>query len=48
MIYLDYAATSWPKPKEVQHAMCDFMEYLRRQPWSLRAPPVHFRSQDRI
>jgi cysteine desulfurase/selenocysteine lyase len=26
MIYLDYAATSWPKPKEVQHAMCDFME----------------------
>jgi cysteine desulfurase/selenocysteine lyase len=26
LIYLDYAATSWPKPKEVQLAMCDFME----------------------
>jgi cysteine desulfurase family protein len=26
MIYLDYAATSWPKPKEVWRAMSDFME----------------------
>jgi cysteine desulfurase/selenocysteine lyase len=26
MIYLDNAATSWPKPKEVMHAMGDFME----------------------
>jgi cysteine desulfurase family protein len=26
MIYLDNAATSWPKPKEVIHAMCDFLE----------------------
>jgi cysteine desulfurase family protein len=26
VIYLDYAATSWPKPKEVFRAMTDFME----------------------
>jgi cysteine desulfurase family protein len=26
MIYLDNAATSWPKPKEVLHAMADFLE----------------------
>jgi cysteine desulfurase/selenocysteine lyase len=26
MIYLDHAATSWPKPKEVWRAMSDFME----------------------
>src|SRR5512146_2971185 len=26
MIYLDHAATSWPKPPEVFQAMCDFME----------------------
>lgn len=26
MIYLDYAATSWPKPPEVLQAMCDFLE----------------------
>ncbi len=32
MIYLDYAATSWPKPKEVQHAMCDFMEHSGGNP----------------
>ncbi len=26
MIYLDHAATSWPKPREVFEAMADFME----------------------
>jgi cysteine desulfurase/selenocysteine lyase len=26
MIYLDHAATSWPKPREVINAMADFME----------------------
>lgn len=26
MIYLDYAATSWPKPREVVQAMSDFLE----------------------
>src|SRR5512140_1139713 len=26
MIYLDHAATSWPKPREVIAAMSDFME----------------------
>jgi cysteine desulfurase family protein len=26
VIYLDYAATSWPKPKEVFQAMSDFLE----------------------
>ncbi len=26
MIYLDYAATSWPKPKQVLHAMANFLE----------------------
>jgi len=26
MIYLDNSATSWPKPKEVIHAMSDFLE----------------------
>ena len=25
-IYLDHAATSWPKPREVMDAICDFME----------------------
>ncbi len=32
MIYLDYAATSWPKPKEVGRAMSDFMEYSGGNP----------------
>ncbi len=32
MIYLDYAATSWPKPKEVLQAMSDFMEYSGGNP----------------
>ncbi len=32
MIYLDNAATSWPKPKEVLHAMTDFMEYSGGNP----------------
>lgn len=32
MIYLDYAATSWPKPKEVLRAMSDFMEYSGGNP----------------
>lgn len=32
MIYLDYAATSWPKPKEVLRAMTDFMEYSGGNP----------------
>jgi cysteine desulfurase / selenocysteine lyase len=32
MIYMDYAATSWPKPKEVLNAMCDFMEYSGGNP----------------
>jgi len=32
MIYLDYAATSWPKPKEVMRAMSDFMEYSGGNP----------------
>src|SRR5512143_1319130 len=26
MIYLDYAATSWPKPPEVIQAMSDYLE----------------------
>jgi hypothetical protein len=28
MIYLDNAATSWPKPSEVKEAMVKFMEEL--------------------
>jgi cysteine desulfurase family protein len=32
MIYLDYAATSWPKPKEVLRAMMDFLEYSGGNP----------------
>jgi cysteine desulfurase/selenocysteine lyase len=32
MIYLDYAATSWPKPPEVLHAMSDFLEYAGGNP----------------
>ncbi len=32
MIYLDYAATSWPKPKEVGRAMSDFMEFSGGNP----------------
>jgi cysteine desulfurase/selenocysteine lyase len=32
MIYLDNAATSWPKPKEVIHAISDFMEYSGGNP----------------
>ncbi|MGD0752008.1 MAG: aminotransferase class V-fold PLP-dependent enzyme [Anaerolineales bacterium] len=32
MIYLDNAATSWPKPKEVLHAMGDFIEYSGGNP----------------
>jgi len=32
MIYLDNAATSWPKPKEVMHAMSDFMEFSGGNP----------------
>lgn len=32
MIYLDYAATSWPKPKEVMRAMSDFMEFSGGNP----------------
>jgi cysteine desulfurase family protein len=32
MIYLDNAATSWPKPKEVERAMSDFMEYSGGNP----------------
>jgi cysteine desulfurase / selenocysteine lyase len=32
MIYLDNAATSWPKPKEVLHAMSDFMEFSGGNP----------------
>src|SRR5512142_2386140 len=26
MIYMDYAATSWPKPPEVLHAMTEYLE----------------------
>lgn len=32
MIYLDYAATSWPKPPEVLQAMSDFLEYAGGNP----------------
>lgn len=32
MIYVDYAATSWPKPKEVLSAMTDFLEYSGGNP----------------
>lgn len=32
MIYLDYAATSWPKPPEVLHAMTDFLEHAGGNP----------------
>jgi cysteine desulfurase family protein len=32
MIYLDNAATSWPKPKEVFHAMSDCMEFSGGNP----------------
>src|SRR5512146_2216934 len=32
MIYLDYAATSWPKPKEVLKAMSDYLEFAGGNP----------------
>ena len=32
MIYLDYAATSWPKPPEVVRAMADFLEQAGGNP----------------
>jgi cysteine desulfurase/selenocysteine lyase len=32
MIYLDYAATSWPKPPEVLKAMSDYLEYSGGNP----------------
>lgn len=32
MIYLDHAATSWPKPPEVMHAMTDFLEHAGGNP----------------
>ena len=32
MIYLDYAATSWPKPPEVLRAMAEFMEQAGGNP----------------
>jgi cysteine desulfurase / selenocysteine lyase len=32
MIYLDHAATSWPKPREVIHAMSDFLEQAGGNP----------------
>ena len=32
MIYLDYAATSWPKPPEVRRAMADFLEQAGGNP----------------
>jgi cysteine desulfurase family protein len=32
MIYLDYAATSWPKPPEVIKAMADYLEYAGGNP----------------
>ena len=32
MIYLDYAATSWPKPPEVLRAMADFLEQAGGNP----------------
>jgi cysteine desulfurase family protein len=32
MIYLDYAATSWPKPKEVFQAMSDYLEFAGGNP----------------
>jgi cysteine desulfurase / selenocysteine lyase len=32
MIYLDHAATSWPKPQEVIDAMVDFLEQAGENP----------------
>jgi cysteine desulfurase / selenocysteine lyase len=32
MIYLDYAATSWPKPKEVLQAMSGYLEFAGGNP----------------
>jgi cysteine desulfurase family protein len=32
MIYLDYAATSWPKPPEVLRAMSDYLEFAGGNP----------------
>ena len=32
MIYLDYAATSWPKPKEVTQAIVNFLEQVGGNP----------------
>jgi cysteine desulfurase / selenocysteine lyase len=32
MIYLDHAATSWPKPPQVVAAMCDFLEMAGGNP----------------
>ena len=37
MIYLDNAATSWPKPPAVTAAMNDFLRARRRQPGTLWA-----------
>jgi cysteine desulfurase/selenocysteine lyase len=54
MIYLDYAATSWPKPKEVQNAMCDFVEHSGGNPGrsghrlSISAARIVFKAREAI
>ncbi len=54
MIYLDYAATSWPKPKEVQNAMCDFVEHSGGNPGrsghrlSISAARIVFKAREAV
>ncbi len=54
MIYLDYAATSWPKPPEVFEAMRDFMESAGGNPGrsghrlSVAAARVVFRARETL
>lgn len=54
MIYLDYAATSWPKPPEVIRAMGDFLENAGGNPGrsghrlSIAAARVLFRARESL
>ena len=54
MIYLDHAATSWPKPREVFEAMADFLEKAGGNPGrsghrlSISAARVVFQAREAI
>ncbi|MGI6207335.1 MAG: aminotransferase class V-fold PLP-dependent enzyme [Anaerolineae bacterium] len=54
MIYLDNAATSWPKPPEVAQAMCDFLERAGGNPGrsghslSIEAGRVVYRVREQV